>query len=78
MNSLIDKYNIPGPRYTSYPTVPYWDLDSFSVEGWKESVVRSFRESNAEEGISIYIHLPFVKLCVPFVHVTKELQNNIV
>ena len=21
MNSLIDKYNIPGPRYTSYPTV---------------------------------------------------------
>lgn len=22
--SLIDKYNIAGPRYTSYPTVPYW------------------------------------------------------
>lgn len=22
---LINKYNVPGPRYTSYPTVPYWD-----------------------------------------------------
>ena len=63
MNSLVDKYNIR-PRYTSYPTVPYWDLESFSVEGWKKSVIRSFKESNAEEGISIYIHLPFVKLYV--------------
>jgi oxygen-independent coproporphyrinogen-3 oxidase len=32
MNSLIDKYNIPGPRYTSYPTVPYWDESTFSPE----------------------------------------------
>lgn len=77
MNSLVDKYNIPGTRYTSYPTVPYWDLESFSVEGWKKSVIRSFKESNAEEGISIYIHLPFVKHCVLFVHAIKELQNNI-
>ena len=23
--TLINKYNVPGPRYTSYPTVPYWD-----------------------------------------------------
>ena len=35
MNSLIDKYNIPGPRYTSYPTVPYWDNDGFTSEQWQ-------------------------------------------
>src|ERR1700691_6816312 len=23
--SLIAKYDVAGPRYTSYPTVPYWD-----------------------------------------------------
>ena len=28
--SLIQKYNLPGPRYTSYPTVPYWDNETFS------------------------------------------------
>lgn len=64
MNSLIDKYNIPGPRYTSYPTVPYWDINSFSSDNWQASVIKSFKESNAKEGISIYIHLPFCeKLC---------------
>ncbi|MDT3406461.1 UNVERIFIED_CONTAM: hypothetical protein QE387_000778 [Pseudacidovorax intermedius] len=42
MNSLIDKYNIPGPRYTSYPTVPYWDESSFSPQQWEETVIRSF------------------------------------
>lgn len=61
---LINKYNIPGPRYTSYPTVPYWDDGSFSAKGWEESVIHSFKESNKEEGISIYIHLPFCEdLC---------------
>jgi oxygen-independent coproporphyrinogen-3 oxidase len=28
-DSLIQKYNVPGPRYTSYPTVPYWEERSF-------------------------------------------------
>lgn len=64
MSSLIDKYNIPGPRYTSYPTVPYWDFHSFSPQKWEETVIRAFNESNEKEGISIYIHLPFCeKLC---------------
>ncbi|PIE50547.1 MAG: oxygen-independent coproporphyrinogen III oxidase [Flavobacteriales bacterium] len=61
---LINKYNIPGPRYTSYPTVPFWEESSFSVDGWKDSVIHSFNETNQEEGISIYIHLPFCEdLC---------------
>jgi oxygen-independent coproporphyrinogen-3 oxidase len=58
--SLVQKYNVPGPRYTSYPTVPYWDEDSFTLTGWKETFLRSFQESNSSEGISLYIHLQFV------------------
>lgn len=76
MNSLIDKYNIPGPRYTSYPTVPYWDESTFSAEKWTESVIRTFKETNAEEGISIYIHLPFVRRYVRSVHVINVLPNS--
>ena len=30
IKSLIQKYNIPGPRYTSYPTVPFWDEATFT------------------------------------------------
>ena len=32
MSSLIQKYNVPGPRYTSYPTVPYWESEFFTRE----------------------------------------------
>lgn len=61
---LSDKYNIPVPRYTSYPTMPYWNNQTFSERLWKESVQLSFRQSNAESGISLYIHLPFCEnLC---------------
>jgi len=76
MNSLIDKYNIPGPRYTSYPTVPYWDENSFTPELWKQSVIRTFKESNAEEGISIYIHLPFCEALCTFCACHKRITKQ--
>ncbi|MFT7900586.1 oxygen-independent coproporphyrinogen III oxidase [Tenacibaculum ascidiaceicola] len=76
MNSLIQKYNIPGPRYTSYPTVPYWDNDTFSKEKWKATFKQSFIESNSTEGISLYIHLPFCEslctFCACHKHITKR------
>lgn len=76
MSSLIDKYNIPGPRYTSYPTVPYWDESTFSAEKWKETVIRSFRETNSEEGISIYIHLPFCEALCTFCACHKRITKQ--
>ena len=73
---LLHKYNIPGPRYTSYPTVPYWDENSFSPDGWKQTLLRSFKESNQTEGISLYIHLPFCEslctFCACHKHITKQ------
>ena len=76
MNSLIDKYNIPGPRYTSYPTVPYWENENFTSEKWQNTVIRAFNESNAEEGISIYVHLPFCEnlctFCACHKRITKQ------
>ncbi len=61
---LVKKYSVPVPRYTSYPTVPYWDLTSFSYEKWIDSVKKNFEISNKTSGISIYIHLPFCEnLC---------------
>jgi len=64
MSSLIKKYNVAGPRYTSYPTVPYWSETPPTIDEWTLSVKKSFDESNAADGISLYIHLPFCeKLC---------------
>lgn len=61
---LIQKYNIPGPRYTSYPTVPFWNKEGISIQDWTSSFQKSFIKSNEKEGISLYIHLPFCEsLC---------------
>src|SRR6056297_3531813 len=74
--SLIQKYNVPGPRYTSYPTVPYWNEAGFTVEKYKETLKKSFLESNSEEGISIYIHLPFCESLCTFCGCNKRITKK--
>ncbi len=76
MCNLIQKYNVAGPRYTSYPTVPYWDMDTFSGGKWEESIRRSFSESNASEGISLYIHLPFCESLCTFCGCHKRITKR--
>ncbi|WP_412985932.1 oxygen-independent coproporphyrinogen III oxidase [Pontimicrobium sp. IMCC45349] len=76
MSNLVSKYNVAGPRYTSYPTVPYWDNETFSVDGWKSSLLRSFNESNDSEGISIYIHLPFCESLCTFCGCNKRITKR--
>jgi oxygen-independent coproporphyrinogen-3 oxidase len=61
---LLFKYNTPGPRYTSYPTVPYWQKTSPSQSSWQSLAKNAFSVSNRKEGISLYVHLPFCEsLC---------------
>ncbi|MDC6387511.1 oxygen-independent coproporphyrinogen III oxidase [Maribacter sp. PR1] len=76
MCSLIQKYNIPGPRYTSYPTVPFWDINSFSGKKWEATVRQSFSESNSKEGISLYIHLPFCENMCTFCGCHKRITKR--
>ncbi|SHF73908.1 oxygen-independent coproporphyrinogen-3 oxidase [Flavobacterium segetis] len=75
-NSLIQKYNVAGPRYTSYPTVPYWDEADFSYEMWTDTLKKSFIESNDKEGISLYIHLPFCESLCTFCGCNKRITKN--
>lgn len=75
-SSLVQKYNVPGPRYTSYPTVPYWEEASFSAEAWQQSLKLAFAESNASEGISLYIHLPFCESLCTFCGCHKRVTKR--
>lgn len=60
--ALVSKYNVQAPRYTSYPTVPYWD-NNLSEKKWIEQIKQAFINYN-KDGISLYIHLPFCEsLC---------------
>jgi len=75
-DQLIKKYNVPGPRYTSYPTVPYWDDSTFSTVNWQKGVIDSFNISNDKEGISLYIHLPFCESMCTFCGCNKRITKN--
>ncbi len=75
-NDLAEKYNVAAPRYTSYPTMPYWDIDSFNAEAWKQSVKLSFLESNEKEGISLYVHLPFCESLCTYCGCNTRITKN--
>ncbi|MEC7264933.1 MAG: radical SAM protein, partial [Bacteroidota bacterium] len=75
MCELVQKYNVPGPRYTSYPTVPYWEDDSFSGKQWQSSILRA-SEEHPGEGISLYIHLPFCESMCTFCGCHKRITKR--
>ena len=61
---LIRKYNVPGPRYTSYPTVPYWEGTPTEAQ-WIAHLAQSLKDGAARgEGAALYVHIPFCRsLC---------------
>ncbi|HUH19135.1 oxygen-independent coproporphyrinogen III oxidase [Albibacterium sp.] len=71
---LIRKYNVPAPRYTSYPTVPFWDTDQWNENQWIEKVKITHQESS--DGISIYIHLPFCESLCTYCGCNKRITKN--
>jgi oxygen-independent coproporphyrinogen III oxidase len=73
---LIKKYDVPTPRYTSYPTVPHWNTAQFSTEKWVHAVRSAFRESNDTKGISLYVHLPFCESLCTYCACNKRITKN--
>jgi oxygen-independent coproporphyrinogen-3 oxidase len=58
---FLQKYNRPGPRYTSYPTAPIWQ-DDFGPDDLEETYLRADKERTP---VSLYMHLPFCEsLCL--------------
>ncbi|MGE0615130.1 MAG: oxygen-independent coproporphyrinogen III oxidase [Bacteriovoracia bacterium] len=61
---LLKKYNVPGPRYTSYPTVPYWETNP-TPEQWIGHLSSALSTAKQEkQGGALYLHIPFCeRLC---------------
>ena len=75
MNNLVEKYNIPGPRYTSYPTVPFWKNNPLSVNDWVKTIANNTEEFNSKD-ISLYIHLPYCESLCTFCGCHKRITKN--
>lgn len=58
---LFAKYDVPVPRYTSYPTVPEWHAAP-TTDQWTASLAEAVEAPDAT--LSLYLHLPFCEsLC---------------
>lgn len=60
--ALVEKYDRPGPRYTSYPTAPQFHT-AFASDHYRQAAAQSNQITPAKP-LSIYIHIPFCEsLC---------------
>lgn len=71
---LLNKYDVPVPRYTSYPTVPYWNNAHFTTDKWLELIKNRFVEEQNE--LSLYIHLPFCEELCTYCACNKRITKN--
>lgn len=71
LSELLSRYNVPGPRYTSYPTVPAW-LETIGPSDYGASL----RQLKSHEPLSLYFHLPFCERLCHFCGCMKVITKN--
>jgi oxygen-independent coproporphyrinogen-3 oxidase len=61
VEAMLPRYEVAGPRYTSYPTAPVWN-EAYGPEGFRCDLAEA--GARADEGLSLYVHVPFCEsLC---------------
>ncbi|MBE2200957.1 MAG: oxygen-independent coproporphyrinogen III oxidase [Anaerolinea sp.] len=70
---LLAKYDIPAPRYTSYPTVPYWSDDPTTAQ-WLDALRQAFAQPQTTW--SMYIHIPFCETLCTFCGCNTFITRN--
>jgi oxygen-independent coproporphyrinogen III oxidase len=71
---LLHRYNVPGPRYTSYPTAPVW-REGFSPRDYEEILSAPGGEGSSAP-LSLYVHLPFCESLCFFCACTVVITSN--
>lgn len=70
--NLVYKYDVPVPRYTSYPTVPYWS-DSPTTGEWLSSLKKTYQENPLW---SLYVHIPYCETLCTFCGCNTSITKN--
>lgn len=71
-DKLLEKYDVPGPRYTSYPTVPYWD-HAPTPDQW---IAHLNQELTQGKGVALYVHIPFCEQLCTFCACNKQITKK--
>jgi oxygen-independent coproporphyrinogen III oxidase len=71
-DAILEKYNRPGPRYTSYPTAPVWK-DDFGPDDLEKYYARA---EELATPLSLYMHIPFCENLCLFCACTVSIQKD--
>ena len=71
-DAILEKYNRPGPRYTSYPTAPVW-TDDFGPDDFESSCAQAEARGTP---LSLYMHLPFCESLCLFCACNVSIQKD--
>jgi len=69
---LVKKYNVPGPRYTSYPPATKF-TDAIS---WEQLSIKIEENNRAPRDLSVYFHIPFCETLCWFCGCTTVITLN--
>src|ERR1700760_4459826 len=69
---LVQKYNVAGPRYTSYPPATKFTRDI----GWPQLADRILKNNRGERNLSLYFHIPFCETLCWYCGCTTVITRN--
>jgi oxygen-independent coproporphyrinogen-3 oxidase len=73
LTDLLEKYDVPVPRYTSYPAVPNWQ-ETPAPNVWIEALQAALDADSSS--LAIYVHLPFCESLCTFCGCNTVITRN--
>ena len=73
LSSLLEKYDVPVPRYTSYPAVPHWQ-ETPTPTAWFDAMTVALTPESAS--LAVYLHLPFCEVLCTFCGCNTVITRN--
>jgi oxygen-independent coproporphyrinogen-3 oxidase len=73
LTQLLEKYDVPVPRYTSYPAVPNWG-ETPPQARWFDALTRAVAAESSS--LAIYVHLPFCETLCTFCGCNTVITRN--
>ena len=73
LTQLLEKYDVPVPRYTSYPAVPHWQ-ETPDPGTWTNALHEAV--STREASLALYVHLPFCEMLCTFCGCNTVITRN--
>ena len=73
ITQLLEKYDVPVPRYTSYPAVPNWQ-QAPSPAQWFAAIDAALQPADAS--LAVYVHLPFCETLCTFCGCNTVITRN--